>query len=234
MSALTDEIVRKCGGLPVAASTVANARKNKRLAIWKDALNQLRISNSREIHGMDANVYSSIELSYKFLESDEAKSLFLLRGLIGQGHSLEVHSLLRIGVGLGSFPNVYTLEAARNRVDTLIDNLKSSCLLMDGDAEDEAKMHDIIHDVAVSIASEKLMFNIPNAADSKKEIEKAIEEEPTAISLPLNIRYAYELPERSECPKLKLLLLFAKYGGSLRIPDLFFEGMKQLKSFTFY
>ena len=182
---------------------------------------------------MDANVYTSIELSYKFLESDEAKSLFLLCGLYGQGHSLEVPSLLRNGMGLGLFKNVYTLEAARNRVDTLIDILKSSCLLLDGDAEDEAKMHDIIHAIAVSIASEKLMFNIPNVADLKEEIERTIEKEPTAISLPLNKRKASELPERLECPKLKLLLLFTKFRSSLIIPDLFFEGMKQLKVLHF-
>ncbi|KDO58838.1 hypothetical protein CISIN_1g041988mg, partial [Citrus sinensis] len=213
---ITNEIVKRCGALPVA-----------------DALNQLRNSNSREIHGMDANVYTSIELSYKFLESDEAKSLFLLCGLYGQGHSLEVPSLLRNGMGLGLFKNVYTLEAARNRVDTLIDILKSSCLLLDGDAEDEAKMHDIIHAIAVSIASEKLMFNIPNVADLKEEIERTIEKEPTAISLPLNKRKASELPERLECPKLKLLLLFTKFRSSLIIPDLFFEGMKQLKVLHF-
>ncbi|KAH9753104.1 Disease resistance protein [Citrus sinensis] len=208
---ITNEIVKRCGALPVA----------------------LRNSNSREIHGMDANVYTSIELSYKFLESDEAKSLFLLCGLYGQGHSLEVPSLLRNGMGLGLFKNVYTLEAARNRVDTLIDILKSSCLLLDGDAEDEAKMHDIIHAIAVSIASEKLMFNIPNVADLKEEIERTIEKEPTAISLPLNKRKASELPERLECPKLKLLLLFTKFRSSLIIPDLFFEGMKQLKVLHF-
>ncbi|KAH9686973.1 Disease resistance protein [Citrus sinensis] len=226
-----DEIVEKCGGLPVALRTVASALKNKSLAIWNDALNQLRSFNLREIHGMDADVYSSIKLSYDFLESDEAKSLFLLCTLFGEGNPIHVHYLLRYGMGLGLFRNVYTLEAARNRVDALIDSLKASCLLLDGDAEDEAKMHDVIHVVAVSIAAEKLMFNIPNVADFEREMEETIRKGPIAISLPY--RDIQELPERLECPQLKLFLLFAKHDSSLQISHLFFEGAEELKVLDF-
>ncbi|KAH9686988.1 Disease resistance protein [Citrus sinensis] len=224
-----DEIVEKCGGLPVALRTVASALKNKSLTIWKDALNQLRSSNLREIRGMDAYVYSSIKLSYDFLESDEAKSLFLLCTLFGEGNPVEDASLLRYGMGLGLFKNVHTLEDARNRVDALIDNLKASCLLLDGDTEDEVKMHDIIHDVAVSIATEKLMFNIPNVTDLKEEIENIIQKGAIAISSPYED--IQELPERLECPQLKLFLLLAKGIApvSMQISDLFFEGTEELK-----
>ncbi|KAH9686955.1 Disease resistance protein [Citrus sinensis] len=219
-----DEIVEKCGGLPVALRTVASALKNKSPAIWKDALNQLRSSNLREIHGMDADVYSSIKLSYDFLESDEAKSLFLLCTLFGEGTPIQVASLLRYGkgMGLGLFKNVHTLENARSRMDALIDNLKASCLLLDGDAEDKVKMHDVIHVVAVSIASEKLMFNIPNVTDLKIIQKGAI-----AISIPYGD--IEELPERLECPQLKLLLLLANGDSYLEISHLFFEGTEELK-----
>ncbi|KAK9218371.1 hypothetical protein WN943_007008 [Citrus x changshan-huyou] len=125
------EIVERCGGLPVALSTVANALKTKELDFWKDAMNQLRRSDAREIHGMQANVYTSIKLSYDFLESEEAKSLFRLCGLYRKGNVIQVSDLLRYGVGWGLFENVYTLEEARSRVHRLIDNLKSSCLLLD-------------------------------------------------------------------------------------------------------
>ncbi|KAH9687056.1 AAA domain-containing protein [Citrus sinensis] len=233
---LAEEIVGKCGGLPVALSTVANALKNKSPAIWKDALNKLTSSNLREIHGMDADVYSPIKLSYDFLD-DEAKSLFLLCGLHREGRPIHVHYLLRYVMGLrydkglGLFRNVYTLEAARNRVDALIDNLKASCLLLDGDAEDEAKLHDVIHVVAASIAEEKLMFSIPNVVDFEREMEETIQKGPIAISLPY--RDIQELPERLECPQLKLFLLFAKYDSTLQISDHFFEGTEELKVLDF-
>ncbi|ESR45838.1 hypothetical protein CICLE_v10003899mg [Citrus x clementina] len=224
---IANEIIERCGGLPVALSTVANALKTKERDFWKDALNQLRRSDAREIHGMQANVYTSIKLSHDFLESEEAKSLFRLCGLYSEGHAIQVSDLLRYGVGWGLFENVYTLEEARSRVHRLIDNLKSSCLLLDGDAEDEAKMHDVIHVVAVSIAAEKRMFNIPNVADLEKKMEETIRKDPIAISLPQ--RDIQELPERLQCPNLQLFLLSAEGNGRMQISDLFFEGTKELK-----
>ncbi|KAH9753083.1 Disease resistance protein [Citrus sinensis] len=225
-----NEIVEKCGGLPVALSTVANALKNKERYFWQDALNQLRRSHAREIHGMKANVYTSIKLSYDFLESAEAKPLFRLCGLYSEGHAIQVSGLLRYGVGWGLFENVYTLEEARSRVHRLIDNLKSSCLLLDGDAEDEVKMHDVIHVVAVSIAAGERMFNIPNVDDVEKKMEETIRKDPIAISLPQ--RDIQELPERLGCPRLQLLLLFSKRYSSMQISDLFFEGTEELKVLT--
>ncbi|KAH9753046.1 Disease resistance protein [Citrus sinensis] len=228
---IANEIVERCGGLPVALSTVANALKTKDSYFWKDALNQLRRSDAREIHGMQANVYTSIKLSYDFLESEEAKSLFRLCSLYSEGNVIQVSDLLRCGVGWGLFENVYTLEEARSRVHRLIDNLKSSCLLLDGDAEDEVKMHDVIHVVAVSIAREERMFNVPNVADLEKKMEETIQKDPIAISLPH--RDIQELPERLQCPNLQLFLLYTEGNGPMQVSDHFFEGMEGLKVLQF-
>ncbi|KAK9218353.1 hypothetical protein WN943_006990 [Citrus x changshan-huyou] len=115
---LADEIVEKCGGLPVALITLAKALKNESLDTWKDVLRQLRSSNAKEIDGMERNVYISIKLSYDLLRSKEAKSLFLLCGLYNEGRGIPVPYLLRYGMGMGYFKNVYTLEEARSRVRT--------------------------------------------------------------------------------------------------------------------
>ncbi|KAH9671961.1 Disease resistance protein [Citrus sinensis] len=219
---IADEIVRRCGGLPVAIKTIANALKNKRLYVWNDSLERLRNSTSRQIHGMEENVYSSIELSYSFLKSEEEKSMFRLCALRKDGSPIPIDDLMRYGIGLGLFSNVRTSEAARNRVYTLVDNLKASSLLLDGD-KDEVKLHDIIYAVAVSIARDEFMFNI----QSKDELKDKTQKDSIAISLPN--RDIDELPERLECPKLSLFLLFAKYDSSLKIPDLFFEGMNELR-----
>ncbi|KAH9752923.1 Disease resistance protein [Citrus sinensis] len=224
---IAHEIVGRCGELPVALITLAKALKNESLDTWKDVLRQLRSSYAKEIDGMEKNVYLSIKLSYDFLRSEEAKSMFRLCGLYSEGHAIPVPYLLRYGVGWGLFENVYTLEEARSRVHRLIDNLKSSCLLLDGDAEDEVKMHDIIHVVAVSVAAETRMFNIPNVADLEKKMEETIRKDPIAISLPQ--RNIQELPERLQCPNLQLFLLFRQGYGPVQISDLFFEGTEELK-----
>ncbi|TXG73920.1 hypothetical protein EZV62_002499 [Acer yangbiense] len=221
------EIIRYCAGLPVAIATIASALKKKSLFDWKDALDQLRRSNPRHIRGMDANVYSAIKLSYDFLESEEAKSLFLLRSLENASSNNSIEYLLRYCMGLGLFQNVSTWEQGRNRLHTLINHLKASCLLLDGDTNGYVKMHDIIHAVAVSIAStDKLMFNIQDVTDLKEMLEEKLPKDSTAISL--FHKDVSMLPERLAYPKLKLFFLVMK-EFSLQIPDTFFEGMEELK-----
>ncbi|KAL5743198.1 hypothetical protein ACOSP7_029930 [Xanthoceras sorbifolium] len=221
------ETVGYCAGLPVAIATVAGALKKKSLFDWKDALDQLRRSNPRRIKGMDANVYSAIKLSYDFLESEEAKSLFLLCSLYNASSNISINYLLRYGMGLCLFQNVSTLEQGRNRLHTLINNLKASSLLLDGNSDESVQMHDIIHAVAVSIAStDKFMFNVQDDTDVKDTLEEKLSKDSIAISLPY--KDVSVLPERLEYPKLKLLLLFMD-EFSLGIPDTLFEGIKELK-----
>ncbi|KAL5807574.1 hypothetical protein ACOSQ3_030460 [Xanthoceras sorbifolium] len=220
------EIVKKCGGLPVAIATIASALKNKSLYVWKNALEQLRTSNPRNIKGMDANVYSTIKLSYDFLESEEAKSLFLLCAVVSASGSNFIMDVLKYATGWGLFPDVYTMEKRRDMLQTLIDTLKASCLLLDYDRINRIKMHNIIHAVAVSIAStNKLMFNIQTGL--KAMLEEKLPKDATVASLPYGD--IFELPERLELPKLKLLFLFKKDLNLLPISDTFFEGAKQLK-----
>ena len=73
-----EEVAKECGGLPVAIVTVGRALENKGNVEWNAALQQLKNSISKNIPGLHSKVYSSIEFSYKYLESDEAKSCFLL------------------------------------------------------------------------------------------------------------------------------------------------------------
>ncbi|KAK3193153.1 hypothetical protein Dsin_024463 [Dipteronia sinensis] len=87
-------------------------------------------------------------------------------------------------------------------------------------------MHDIVHVVAMSIASDKLMFNIQDVTNLKEMLEEKLSKDSTAISLPF--KDVSVLPERLVYPKLNLLILSMKYV-SLQIPDPFFEGMTELK-----
>ncbi|TXG59161.1 hypothetical protein EZV62_016990 [Acer yangbiense] len=225
------EIVGMCAGLPVAIATIASALKNKSLSIWKNTLEQLRTFNPRSIQGMDANVYSTIELSYNLLESEEAKSLFLLCSLLrsfqNASSNISFDYLLRYGMGLGLFQDVYTLEQGRNKLHMLINILKDSILLLDGNTNEDIIMHDLIHVVAVSIASkDKHMFNIQDVAGLKEMLEEKLPKDSSAVSL-LH-RDIHELPEKLEFPKLKLFLLNME-DASIEIPDAFFEGANSLK-----
>ncbi|XP_044467302.1 disease resistance protein At4g27190-like [Mangifera indica] len=225
---LAIEFVTKCSGLPVAISTIASTLKNESLHVWKDALAQLKRSNPRHIPDMEESVCSTIELSYKFLKDEEAKSLFLLCALGDVGSRICTGDLLKYSMGLNLFGGVYSLEEGRNRLHRLIDYLKASCLLLEGDNDHAIKMHDIIHVVAVSIAStERFMFNIQNVTGLKEVLGEKIPKDSTAISLPYGDIH-YKLPQRLEFPKLKLFFLFMQ-NRSLQLPDEFFEEMKELR-----
>ncbi|XP_044467937.1 probable disease resistance protein At4g27220 [Mangifera indica] len=222
------EIVTKCAGLPLAISAIANALKNESLEAWEVALAQLKRSNPKHILEVGETLYSTIELSYNFLKSEEAKSLFLLFALNDVGSGMYTSDLLKYSMGLNLFRDVHTLEEGRKRLHSLINHLKASCLLLDGDNDHAVKMHDIIHAVAASIAStEKFMFNIQNVTGLKEVLGEKISKDSTAISLPYRDIYD-EFPQRLEFPKLNLFFLFTD-NRSLQIPDAFFEEMTDLR-----
>nr|POE69749.1 disease resistance protein [Quercus suber] len=220
------QIVKECAGLPIAITTVAKALKNQtNIYVWKDFLKQLKMSSPIEIEGMDENVYKSIRLSYKFLKSEEAESLLLLCSLHEEDYNIKVEDLLKYGVGLGLFRNVDTIEEARCRVHSLVERLKGSSFLLDGDHNGTVKMHDVIRDVVINIAAEeKHMFTIRTVNELQAQ---SIRKDTVAISLPY-INDDLDFPNQFECSKLELLLLFGQKVG-FRIPDSFFEGFKDLK-----
>ena len=137
------------------ASRNCNALKNKSLFEWEDALQQLRRPSPLHLTGMQAAIYSKIELSYKHLGSPMIKSFFLLCGQMDS--SIYYRDLLKYCFGLCLFPSICTLEEARNKVSTLVRNLKDSCLLLeDSHTRDYVRMHDLVRDVAILIAKAEI------------------------------------------------------------------------------
>ncbi|RVW70657.1 putative disease resistance protein [Vitis vinifera] len=107
---------------------------------------------------MNAMVYSSLELSYRHLHGDEAKSLFLLCGLMD--NDIFIDDLLKYVMALRLFQGTNTLEETRNKVETLVDNLKASNLLLETSDNAFVRMHDVVRDVALAIASKDHVFSL--------------------------------------------------------------------------
>ncbi|KAJ9682453.1 hypothetical protein PVL29_018383 [Vitis rotundifolia] len=225
------DVAKECAGLPIAIVTVAKALKNKNVSIWKDALQQLKSRTSTNIKGMKTKVYSSLKLSYDYLEGDEVKSLFLLCGLMS--NDIHIRDLLKYGMGLQLFPGTNTLEEAKNRMDALVDYLKASNLLLHTENNAVVRMHDVLRSVALDIASkEHHVFTLQQATVRVEEwprideLQKVIWVSPDDCDIP-------ELPEGLVCPKLELLGCYPKTNSAVKIPNTFFEGMKQLKVLDF-
>ena len=224
------DVAKGCAGLPVSIVTVARALRNKNIQEWKDALEKLGRPSSSNFKHVQPDAYKAIKLSYDKLVGEELKNIFLL---IGYTAIASIDELLMCGMGLSLFQGVNKMEAARNRVHTLVHQLKDSCLLLDHISQKKElfSMHDVVRDVAVSIAStERNVFTATNEqVDGCREWSdgSAIKH---CTSIVLHGIKTNLLPEVLECPQLELLFIRADRGGSsLTMPNNFFERMIEVR-----
>ncbi|XP_028107146.1 probable disease resistance protein At4g27220 [Camellia sinensis] len=221
---IAEQVVNECQGLPLALVTIGRALKCKSNHAWTDALRQLRIGLTKM---EEEKVHKAITMSYNWLEPEEAKSLFLLCGLYPEDHDIQIEDLVRFGMGLRLFEDIDRLGEARDQVHALVNILKTCCLLLDSDKDECVKMHDVIRDVAIAIASKGGNVFLIRHGDSLTEWpEKHTCEPCTSISI-ISGKIT-ELPEGLRCPKLTLLLL-ACMNDSIKIPNNFFEGTRELR-----
>ncbi|XP_031276402.1 probable disease resistance protein At4g27220 isoform X2 [Pistacia vera] len=219
------DVVKVCAGLPIAIVTTARALRNKSVSVWNDALLQLKRPSPGKFIGMQVP-YSTIELSYDRLEDEELKSTFLLCSLMGFNYSALITDLVKYGMGLRLYEGINTMQEARDRVYTLVYKLKASCLLLDSSTSEKFAMHDLVRDVAISIARrDRNMFAVRNEVLPKDWLIN-VPKNCTAMSLRSND--ISELPEELECPHLQFFYVYSK-DLFLRIPDNFFEGMTELR-----
>lgn len=227
LNPIATKVAKRCAGLPLAIVTVARALRHRSKHAWHDALRQLRSSTTNDIKGMYANVFASLELSFNFLNDEEAKSCFLLCSLFKEDLDIPVEYLVRYGTGLRVFPGVHTLEEARDRVHTIVENLKACCLLLDSDVEDCFRMHDVTRDFLLSVASRGLYIFLekmmPGYLDSPIQNKLGSS---YAISAVLND--LEEFPIGIDFPKLQLWRLEGSMG-LMKFSGKFFDGMKELK-----
>ncbi|KAM5553557.1 hypothetical protein ABKV19_025668 [Rosa sericea] len=223
---IATQIAEKCGGLPLLIVTVARSLRNRSLQAWKDTFRRLKRLDGK---GLTEKTYSAIEWSYNQLGDEELKSLFLLCGLIKSGYSntIDILDLFKYSMGLSLLKNVNTLEEAGISLYSLLQKLKDSCLLLDGDANTNCRMHDFVGDVA-----NRIMVRDNHIISSTREDElkdwpnKDLLQKCTAISFPYTV--IPSLPEVLECPELKMFILWSE-DVTLEIPCNIFEKMEKLQ-----
>ncbi|KAF5943254.1 hypothetical protein HYC85_020896 [Camellia sinensis] len=75
------------------------------------------------------------------------------RALKGKDEQSWNSALLQLRVGIEMFEAIDSVNEARDRVHAFVDDLKKGYLLMDGEQEGCVKIHDVVRDVAILIAS---------------------------------------------------------------------------------
>ncbi|XP_017238231.1 probable disease resistance protein At4g27220 [Daucus carota subsp. sativus] len=143
---LVKEVCDKCGELPLLIHAVGKALKGKPHYWWKDAQDQLKKGKFEEIPGVDPQVYTGIKLSIDYLQNDDAKSCLFLCSMFPEDANINMKMLIQLATGSQLIPS------GESRVLAMLDYLKKSSLLLGTGENDETKVHDIIRDVARSIA----------------------------------------------------------------------------------
>ncbi|RWR88334.1 putative disease resistance protein [Cinnamomum micranthum f. kanehirae] len=233
-------VAMECGGLPLAIVVVAKAMEGQnKKELWQDALRALRAA-APEIEGMEPQVFLPLKLSYDDLRDEKVKMCFLYCSLFPEDYKISVKQLIRWWIMEGFIDNVNNLVDASNKGHRIIEELKRRCLLeevtgtrfLDHVRVIYVKMHDMIRDLALYIASSSC--NEGPKFLVKAGFGKALEEPPSEetwrecerISLMMN--EITELPVKPECPNLISLTL----TGNRRItavPHSFFELMPALQ-----
>ncbi|CAL5423003.1 unnamed protein product [Camellia sinensis] len=237
-------VAKECGGLPIAIVTVGRALKGKGKPSWDSALEQLRKSIVNNIKGVYDKVITSLELSYNFLESKEAKKCFLLCSLYPEDFAIPIEDLVRYAIGIELFERIDSVHQARNRVYSVVDVLKKCYLLMESEKVDCIKLHDVVRDVAISISSREEHSIVVRCDEVLKEWPKKDRLEKNAI-ISLKVDGMHGLPGNLEFPNLHLLKLDCNAGlPPISLHDLnkgmeevkvqetqdsFYQGMEELK-----
>ncbi|KAI7725947.1 hypothetical protein M8C21_004522, partial [Ambrosia artemisiifolia] len=154
-----EDIVNKCGGLPIALKTIAKSLIGNVKEAWNETLSNLQRDDLQNLNDI---VHKVFEMSYNNLQMEDDKSVFLLSGLFPDDFNIPIEDLLRYGWGLKLFTNVHTLREARRRTIVCVNNLIRANLLIESECMGCVKMHDLVRAFALSISEIPLDFNYPN------------------------------------------------------------------------
>ncbi|KAL5159758.1 putative disease resistance protein [Glycine soja] len=170
---IAEEVAKCCAGLPLLITAVSKGLKKKEVHAWRVALKQLKEFKHKELKN---NVYPALKLSYDSLDTEELKSLFLFIGSFGLNEML-TEDLLICCWGLGFYGGMAKLMEARDTHYTLINELRASSLLLEGE-HGWVRMHDVVRDVAKSIASKSRLTDptYPTYADKFRKCHYIISE----------------------------------------------------------
>ncbi|KAH1120720.1 hypothetical protein J1N35_003880 [Gossypium stocksii] len=231
-----EKVAKECKGLPVAIVTLAAALKSTKTregwVVAREKLESGRLVEIGNIGEEEKNAYLCIKMSYEYLKKETTRKCFLLCGLYPEDHSIDVEDLVRYAWGLELYNTAKSVAEVRYEVSVAINYLKDSCLLLkvedkyggryvdgDGDFDRYVKLHDIVRDVALWIASEeKSDFMIK----SRLELLNKSSESCKAISLLDSEEKNF--PDRLILSKLEILLL-----KNCNVQGTCFLGMKELK-----
>nr|GEU49651.1 NB-ARC domains-containing protein [Tanacetum cinerariifolium] len=224
------KVAEECGGLPLFLNAVGNALKTKSIEEWDKALTRLQEHSPARIDREIGKAFTRLKLSYDFLEDDEAQSCFLLCGLFREDEEIDLEYLVYLAVGLGKFHGLKSIEDARQRVQDAVKILTSSGLLLNG-YKGYIKLHDVVRDVVLLIASEGNNNFLVKAGKGLTEWLPRDNELECYTGISLTYNKICKLPNYElRLPHLETFLIYRKNELPM-FSDELIKGMKEVRVF---
>ncbi|KAI3965235.1 hypothetical protein MKX01_008946 [Papaver californicum] len=153
------KIVKECRGLPLALIVIGRTMSSKTdLQQWQHALHTLHES-AAQFSGMADKVLAIMKFSYDNLENQKLKSCFLFCSLLPKDFSFAKDGVTEHWIGEDFLDNVDDYVKAQNEGNDVTRRLMDACLLETGilfgvETKYMVKMHDVVRDLAIWIASD--------------------------------------------------------------------------------
>ncbi|XP_016721701.1 putative disease resistance protein At4g10780 [Gossypium hirsutum] len=219
-------IVRECGGLPLAIAVIAESMKGiYDVAEWRNALRELR-DHVRSVKGTDVEIYERLKFSFDRLGDLKIQSCFLLCSLYPEDHKIPREELIEYWID-EEFLGTGSRQELSDRGHTILNRLENNCLL-EKDGRNTVKMHDVMRDTALYIKSSGPHFmvksgiglkELPSKQEWGEHLEKVSFMENNVLEIPRHLSPNCEI----------LSTLFLQYNMSLkRISESFFQHMHSL------
>ncbi|XP_028785026.1 uncharacterized protein LOC114740938 isoform X2 [Neltuma alba] len=204
---VAQEVVAECKGLPIAIVAMGKCLRRKGLDEMNVVLHRLRHSKPLD----EDKAFTCLKLSYDYLRTVEAKLLFLACAMFPEDHEIKIEDLFRYGVGLGLCKDADSFEIARSQVRAAINVLIDSSLLMfsvNFGKEKYVKMHDMVRDVALWVATqENSTIMVNNAKEWNNLIADEVIKDCYAISSWYDNSRLFQSLSQLDAPQLEFLLL---------------------------
>ncbi|GLU14593.1 hypothetical protein SLE2022_311540 [Rubroshorea leprosula] len=222
------EVAEECKGLPLALITIGRAMSSKKTPEqWEYARRILRRSVAYHVlPGMRKEVYPLLQFSYDSLPDDKLKSCCLYCALFPEDFLIRKWELIDYWIAEG-FLDENDSICDQNEGHNIICTLLDSCLLEEVDVA-HVKLHDVIRDMALWIASEieKEKYIVETSAQLTEAPE--IENWGMIKRLSLMNNKIQSLRGTPDCLDLRTLFLENNNLQSMRLGKDFFQNMVTL------
>ncbi|KAG4955077.1 hypothetical protein JHK87_040671 [Glycine soja] len=229
LKGVATKIVDECKGLAIAIVTVGSTLKGKTVKEWELALSRLKDSEPLDIPKGLRSPYACLGLSYDNLTNELAKPLFLLCSIFPEDHEIDLEDLFRFGKGMGLPGTFGTMEKARREMQIAVSILIDCYLLLEASKKERVKMHDMVRDVALWIASKTGKAILASTGmDPRMLLEDETIKDKRAISL-WDLKNGQLLDDdQFNCPSLEILLFHSTEVG-FDVSNACFERLKMIK-----